>query len=97
MRMTLASTASGYSERDLLEEAADSLMLRTLPGAQGMLNANSFSLYRQRNEYKINGFIPGDGGILGRVEDVMEWGPITSESGFPRQHWKAFVKQTRND
>lgn len=52
-------------------------MLRILPDAQLMLSANSFSLYGQMDEYKINGSTPGNGGILGRVEDVMAWGLFT--------------------
>lgn len=43
------------------------------------------------------GFISGGGGILGRAEDVMKWGLITVEKGFPGPHWKAFVKKTTSE
>lgn len=43
------------------------------------------------------GFISGGGGILGRAEDVMEWGLITTEKGFPGPHWKAFIKKTTSE
>lgn len=71
MRIILDFIALWY-EKDFLVEEGYSLMHRTLRDAQLMLNANSFSFYRQVNEYKINGSTPG-GRILGIIKDVMGW------------------------
>lgn len=45
--MILDFVALWYKEKDFHFEQGYSLMLRTWPDARLMLNANSFSLYRQ--------------------------------------------------
>lgn len=50
-----------------------------------------------KTECRIHGFTSGGGGILGRAEDVMEWGIITTGKGFPGPHWGAFVKKNTNE
>lgn len=90
MKMIPDFIASWYKEMDFLVECY-SLVLRILPDAQLMLSANSFSLYRQMNEYKINGSTPGDGGILGRVEDVL--GAVYLIRGVPEVIMEAICKE----